>query len=107
MNNVNLEVNPEGLSFQAMDLSHVALVTLKLNSEGFQDYRAQSTLSLGLKLQNLHKFLRCAGNDDSITLEAQENPETLSLKFESQKEDKVSKFNLNLMLQEDEQLQIP
>lgn len=35
VNNVNIEVNREGMSFQAMDLSHVALVTLSLKAEGF------------------------------------------------------------------------
>ena len=30
VNNVNIDVTPDGMSFQAMDLSHVALVTLSL-----------------------------------------------------------------------------
>ncbi len=35
VNAVNIEVSPDGLQFQAMDLSHVALVTLRLKSDGF------------------------------------------------------------------------
>ena len=35
VNNVNIEVNREGMAFQAMDLSHVALVTLNLKADGF------------------------------------------------------------------------
>lgn len=35
VNNVNIEITPEGLGFQAMDLSHVALVTLQLKADGF------------------------------------------------------------------------
>lgn len=34
--NVNIEANPSGISFQAMDNSHVALVSLLLKEGGFQ-----------------------------------------------------------------------
>ena len=40
VNNVNIDVSDEGLSFQAMDLSHVALVTLSLKADGFQEYKS-------------------------------------------------------------------
>ena len=39
VNVVNIDVAEHGLSFQAMDLSHVALVTLALKSDGFQEYK--------------------------------------------------------------------
>lgn len=83
VNNVNIEVNREGLSFQAMDVTHVALVTLSLRSEGFQEYKAHKVHSLGIKLQNLHKILKCANPSDIITLECDEEPTQLHLKFES------------------------
>lgn len=64
VNNVNIEVNQEGMSFQAMDLSHVALVTLNLKADGFDEYKAHKVYSLGVKLQNLHKILKCANPTD-------------------------------------------
>lgn len=85
VNNVNIEVNREGMSFQAMDLSHVALVTLSLKADGFQEYKAHKIYNLGIKLQNLHKILKCANPSDIITLECDEEPTQLNLKFESQK----------------------
>jgi proliferating cell nuclear antigen len=33
---VNLDVSPQGISLQAMDTSHVALVSLFLSMEGFE-----------------------------------------------------------------------
>jgi proliferating cell nuclear antigen len=107
VNIVNIDASPTGLSFQAMDLSHVALVSLTLRSEGFQSYHADRNIPLGIKLVNLHKILKCADNSDILTLECEDDPQQLMIKFESQTQDKTSKFCLNLMMQEDEQLQIP
>ena len=36
VNEINLDVTPSGISLQAMDTSHVALVSLSLSSEGFE-----------------------------------------------------------------------
>jgi proliferating cell nuclear antigen len=47
-----------------MDSSHVALVALELNEKGFQKYRCDRNLTMGLSIENLSKILKCAGNDD-------------------------------------------
>jgi len=41
---VNLEAAPTGLSMQAMDSSHVALVCLDLQCGGFEEYRYASAV---------------------------------------------------------------
>ena len=107
VNIVNIDASIDGLSFQAMDLSHVALVAMNLRSEGFQSYQADRKIPLGIKLVNLHKILKCADSGDTLTLECEDDPQQLMIKFESTSHEKTSKFNLNLMMQEDEQLQIP
>ena len=83
VNNVNIEATPKGLSMQAMDPTHVALVGLNLQEEGFKEYRADKNFSLGVKLANLHKLLKCAGNDDMITMSCEEDPTQLTLNFKS------------------------
>jgi len=81
-----------------MDSSHVALVSLTLKEDGFQRYRCDRPLTLGLSIENLSKILKCAGGDDSITLQAEEEePSHLKFQFESKKGEKVSEFNLNLL----------
>eukprot|EP00968_Pinguiococcus_pyrenoidosus_P008845 scaffold655_cov225-Pinguiococcus_pyrenoidosus.AAC.18 len=103
----NLECSPSGLSLQAMDSSHVSLVALLLRSEGFDLFRCDRSVQLGLNMANLGKILRCAGNDDVITIRAAENSDNLSLMFESAKEDRISDFELKLMDIDSEQLGIP
>jgi len=66
-----------------MDASHVSLCQLNLRSDGFDHFRCDRTLSLGLNLTNFSKILKCASNDDIVTLKAEDEPDTLTLMFES------------------------
>ena len=104
--NVNIDAGPNGISMQAMDPSHVALVNLNLKAEGFADYRADKTFPLGIKLANLNKILKVGGNDDTLTLECEDEPTQLNIKFENGGI-QSSQFSLNLISLDSEQLQIP
>ena len=46
----NLECSATGIMLQAMDSSHVALVSLSLKNEGFELFRCDRNISLGLNL---------------------------------------------------------
>lgn len=90
-----------------MDSSHVSLCALLIRSEGFDHYRCDKNLSLGVNTPNLAKILKCAGNDDVITLKSEEDTDNLSMNFESPSQDRVSEFELKLMDIESEHLGIP
>jgi DNA polymerase III sliding clamp (beta) subunit (PCNA family) len=47
-----------------MDSSHVSLVALLLRKDGFDSYRADRNISLGLNLGSVAKILKCAAGDD-------------------------------------------
>jgi len=51
-----------------MDTSHVALVSLSLSSEGFEAYRCDTNIVLGLNVANLAKVMKLADTSDSIIL---------------------------------------
>ena len=57
-----------GFSLQAMDSSHVSLVAMQLRSDGFEHYRCDRNLSMGMNLGNMAKMLKCAANDDIVTM---------------------------------------
>jgi proliferating cell nuclear antigen len=92
---------------QAMDSSHVSLVAVQLRKEGFDFYRCDRPTSLGINLQSFSKILKCSGNDDVVTLKAEENGDTLQLVFESPTQDRISDFDLKLMDIDSEHLGIP
>ena len=82
----NFACSGTGFSLQAMDSSHVALVALLLRAEGFEHYRCDRNLSMGMNLNNMAKMLRCAGNDDIITIKADDGSDTVTFMFESPSE---------------------
>ncbi|KAJ8602995.1 hypothetical protein CTAYLR_001519 [Chrysophaeum taylorii] len=107
VNDANVEVKETGVSLQAMDSSHVALVSLNLHSALFSHFRCDRAVPLGLNLSNFAKILKCAGNDDSVTLKALDDGEVLTIVFESPGQERTSEFELKLMDIDTEHLGIP
>lgn len=96
------------MSLQAMDTSHVSLVQVTLNSQGFEHYRCDRPMTLGFDTGMIAKILKCAGNDDAITMKAGGNDaDKITFMFESSNGDRVSDFELKLMDIDQEQLGIP
>ena len=93
----NFDCSSAGVSLQAMDSSHVSLVAFFLRAEGFQHYRCDRNLSLGINLASMSKILKCSGNDDIITMKADDSGDTCQFTFESPKQTRISHFNLKLM----------
>ena len=50
LNEAKWEVNGTGITLQAMDSSHVSLVSLNMKGDGFDDYRCDRNLQLGINL---------------------------------------------------------
>ena len=90
-----------------MDSSHVSLVALKLKASGFTDFRCDRNISLGMNLVSMSKVLKCAGNEDTITIKADDEGDTVKFCFESSEGDRVSDFELKLMDIDSENLGIP
>ncbi|XVF46648.1 hypothetical protein PTKIN_Ptkin03bG0044500 [Pterospermum kingtungense] len=107
VNDANFDCSATGFSLQAMDSSHVALVALLLRSEGFEHYRCDRNISMGMNLNNMSKMLKCAGNDDIITIKADDGSDTVTFMFESPTQDKISDFEMKLMDIDSEHLGIP
>lgn len=82
---INWDCNESGISLQAMDNAHVALVSLLLRAEGFEPYRCDRNMTLGIKSESLSKILKCAGNDDQITIRAMDDSDSVTLVFEGSK----------------------
>ena len=66
-----------------MDSSHVSLCALKMHAAGFDHYRCDKNISLGVNTPNLSKILKCAGNEDLVTIKSEEETDTLNMMFES------------------------
>lgn len=82
VNEANFECNSEGINLQAMDTSHVALVSLYLQSDGFESYRCDRSISLGINIGSLTKIMRCANTDDKVTMRSEDESSTVTFIFE-------------------------
>ena len=87
VSDINLDVSAIGISLQAMDSSHVS-------AEGFEEYRCDKSMTLGVSISNLAKVLRCGGNEDSLTLSCEEDPSKLKIKFENNSKKNIIKIIL-------------
>lgn len=103
----NFDCNDSGIALQAMDNSHVALVSMLLRAEGFSPYRCDRNIALGINLDSLTKVLRAAQNEDILTLKAEDAPDAVNLMFESAETDRLSEYDLKLMDIDQEHLAIP
>merc|ERR1712133_336625 len=61
----------------------------------------------GMNLTSMSKIMKCAGNDDIITMKAQDNADTVTFVFESPNQEKVSDYEMKLMNLDQEHLGIP
>ncbi|KAK3178780.1 hypothetical protein OEA41_000917 [Lepraria neglecta] len=103
----NFDCNDSGVALQAMDNSHVALVSMMLKAESFSPFRCDRNIALGINLTSLMKVLRCAQNEDILTLKAEDAPDVVNLVFESSESDRISEYDIKLMDIDQEHLGIP
>jgi proliferating cell nuclear antigen len=103
----NFDCNDNGIALQAMDNSHVALVSMMLKSEAFQNYRCDRNIALGINLGSLTKVLRAAGSNDILTLKSEDAPDVVNLVFETADSARISEYDIKLMDIDQEHLGIP
>lgn len=104
---INIEITSSGLTIQAMDSGHVCLLLLELDAGTFDPFRCDKNITLGLQTQNLLKVLRCASNDDAITLRAKHDTDSMEVFIENTDQDRMSSFEIKLMDIDQERLGIP
>lgn len=107
INEATWDCSATGISLQAMDNCHVSLVSLSLRSDGFDKFRCDRNLSMGMNLASVTKILRCAANDDIITIKAQDDADSVTFVFEAPNQEKVSDYEMKLMNIDTEHLGIP
>jgi len=103
----NFDCREQGMSLQAMDSSHVSLVSMLLRAEGFEPWRCEQNCQLGIHLEHLSKLLKCMHTKDSVEINYKEGAEELDFVFRSMDEKRVSYFSLKLMEIDTEHLGIP
>jgi proliferating cell nuclear antigen len=92
---VSIEVTPEGVQFTAMDPSHISMVDFSMGKEHFEEYEITEGMALGLDIDENRKIINRSKPDDVLTLEADEN--RLTLTFQQRDGETVRRFGLPLI----------
>lgn len=74
------EASKEGITFRAMDPSHVALVDLSWPSSAFEKYECGKTIKFSVRMEDLVKLIKRADARDSVEI-AMADEETLTLRI--------------------------
>ena len=92
----------------AMDQSHTVLVHLKLHSDKFETYFCKNKIIVGVNMINLFKLIKTMGNNETLTLYIEEENESLlGIRIDNSEKNSITKFKLNLMDLQEENIQIP
>ena len=102
----NIDANETGLSLQAMDTAHVALVSMNLDKNSFEKYNCTNPTTLGVNLGSIQKILKCGDSSDILTLQTTEDNSGLRFKFENQTNERFLEFQMSLMDIDSEHLSI-
>jgi proliferating cell nuclear antigen len=94
VNDAHLDCTDEEISIQCMDLAHVSLVAMTLQKAAFDHFRCDRTLALGFNSGNMSKILKMMGNDDVMTMKAEDKGDTLTLMFENPKNETIADFGM-------------
>lgn len=103
----SFDCSPSGISLQAMDTTHIALISLFLDHSGFDSFRCDKNISMGIDLKVLCKTLRCVSDDEAVTIKASDQGETIKLLIENNDQDKISDFELKLKEIDSDHLGVP
>ncbi|KAI6196031.1 Proliferating cell nuclear antigen [Aphelenchoides besseyi] len=102
------DCSEQAMCLQAMDSSHVALVSLRLGQHIFDVYRCDRAINLGLSFTQMAKALKCAGSEDTCTITYNENTdEHIMFTFVDEKYQRKQDVTIKLLDIDSEHLGVP
>lgn len=106
LNEAIFHCSSSGINIKSMDSAHICMVCLNMKSEGFDKYRCDKNVSMGINLLNLSKIIKCANNNDVISIKYKDDADVVSFVFDSLSGD-VSNYEINLIDIDSEHVEMP
>lgn len=103
----NFDCSSSGINVHTMDKLNGALICLTLDNNGFDHYRCDRNISLGINMKYLNSVLKCAHDDDIITMKSADQGDTLNIHIETSSQKKTSDFEIKLKVLEQDYLIVP
>jgi len=104
----NMEIDESGIKIMAVDNTSTVLAHMKLDATNFEKYSCTKRMVLGVSMGNLFKLIKTMVNSDILTLYyEEENENYLGLKIENCDKNSVTRYSLNLMDLNEENIRVP
>ncbi|KAG5726766.1 Proliferating cell nuclear antigen [Termitomyces sp. T112] len=97
VDDANFKCNEEGITLQAMDNSHIMLMSVLLEAMGFKHYCCNCPMLLSINLNSFTKVLKCTRDDDECTIKAADEADILNLVFEAKSSYHIAEYDMKLM----------
>ena len=103
---VTFECTVQGMSVQAIDVSHVSLIYIELPQDSFQSFRCTEPTKLAFNIDTLAKLFKSISPTDTLTIKADKD-EDIEMQLNSPNDDKSTQFRLKLIDIQTESVNIP
>ncbi|KAK1442330.1 proliferating cell nuclear antigen like protein [Babesia gibsoni] len=107
VSDANIDIDATGLSLQALDPNHVALVNMKLHESGFSLFRCDRPRAIGIHLGTITKAFKSCNSNDSVVIQCEDDREIITFVFENIVEDRTMSFAVKLMETNQESISLP
>jgi proliferating cell nuclear antigen len=89
---VSFDCGARGLSMQAMDPSHIAVVWLSVPDGVFATYSCSEPLSLSFNVETLAKVLKSAAPSDELAIRTRSQTDDIQIQLTSPNQDRSTRF---------------
>lgn len=104
---ITFKCDSEGMALQAMDISHVSLISISLPADLFNTYNCNEEMNLAFNVDVLNKVLKSASNDDYLKISTERPNEDITIQLSTASEDKNTRFHLKPVDVADSSVSIP
>ena len=104
---ITFECDSNGMNLQAMDVSHVSLISIELPESCFDTYKCRDNINLSFSVETLGKVLKSAATNDGLTIRSEKSQEDIEIQLTSPSDDRITKFKLKPIDVETEAVSIP
>lgn len=104
---ITFQCTSTSMDLQAMDVSHVSLISISLPEEIFQTYNCSEPMDLSFNVDSLTKVLKSASSNESLRIFTEKPNEDIEIQITTPNEDISTCFKLKPVDNDQEPVQIP
>ena len=108
LGDISIDFLDSGISFKAVDSSHISLVSVFIDIKSFETFKYERDIKIDINISSLNKIFTRAKDDDTLTLRLlNPNLDSICIEFQSSNNSRKNNYELKLLDIDQESLTIP